>query len=125
MDNPKSIINFVSFVCSRALCCLQAENQKRKNHACNLITPTANNPCNWDYLPSVVQEQRYFVHSHPESENIPAHLLQRILERIRCNNNAWIMTEPDNVKIQCVHICVTRSPCCAVEIKLYWGNNYF
>ena len=28
------------------------------------------------------------------------------------------------MKIECVHVCVTGSPCCTVKTKLNWGNNY-
>ena len=26
-------------------------------------------------------------------------------------------------KKECIHVCVTGSPCCTVEKKMYWGNN--
>ena len=25
-------------------------------------------------------------------------------------------------RIECVHVCVSGSPCCTVEKKLHWGN---
>ena len=34
------------------------------------------------------------------------------------------MMEHDNgIKKECIPVCVTGSPCCTVEKKLYWGNN--
>jgi len=34
------------------------------------------------------------------------------------------MMEHDNVRRkECVHVCVTGSPCCRAEKKLYWRNN--
>ena len=34
------------------------------------------------------------------------------------------MMEHTNVREkECIHTCVTGSPCCTVEKKNYWGNN--
>ena len=53
--------------------------------------------------------------------NIICHSMYVRMTRIKKTDHLWwsmIMGEKE-----CIHVCVTGSPCCTVENKLYWGNN--